>query len=77
MTYLRGQCEKKCRKFLDLIIADHGDNKLVDSHRGELLVPLVMPELPSDGLLDAVGANYPSNGAEEMVEDDAEELDDW
>jgi hypothetical protein len=65
------------KKVLDLIIADNGDNKLVDSHCGELLVPLVMPELPSDGLFDAVGANYPSNEAEEMVEDDAEELDDW
>jgi hypothetical protein len=62
---------------LDLIIVDHGDNKLVDSHRGELFVPLVMPELPSDGLLDVVGAIDPSNGMEEMVEDDAEELDDW
>jgi hypothetical protein len=68
---------KRWKKVLDLIIADNGDNKLVDSHRGELLVPLVMPELPSDGLLDAVGVDHPSNGAEEMVENDVEELDDW
>jgi hypothetical protein len=32
------------KKVLDLIIADHGDNSLVDSHRGELFVPLVMPQ---------------------------------
>ena len=67
-------------KVLDLIIVDHGDNKLVDSHRGELFVPLVMPELPSDGLLDAVlgdASDDPGNGAEEMGENDDEELDDW
>ena len=31
-------------KVLDLIIADHGNNALVDCHRGELFVPLVLPE---------------------------------
>jgi hypothetical protein len=71
---------QRWKKVLDLIIVDHGDNKLVDSHRGELFVPLVMPELPSDGLLDAVlgdASDDPGNGAEEMGENDDEELDDW
>ena len=31
-------------KVLDLIISDNGDNRLVDSHRGELLVALVLPK---------------------------------
>jgi hypothetical protein len=33
---------RRWKKILSLILADNGDNTLVDSHRGELLVPAVV-----------------------------------
>jgi hypothetical protein len=32
------------KKVLDLIIVDHGDNRLLDLHRGSLYMPLVVPQ---------------------------------
>jgi hypothetical protein len=45
---------ERWKRVLDLIIVDHGDNKLVDSHCGKLFVPLVMPELPLVFLMQLV-----------------------
>jgi len=63
--------QKVYRRFelvLSLIIADHGDNKSIDKHRGELMVPLAHPSLANDGT-DMIDMVEDENSVEDIAID--------
>lgn len=56
---------------LQLIIADNGDNKAIDKHRGQLLIPLVLP-----CMIDLTGKGNEEDGGGEPTSVEGDDGDD-